>query len=69
MTHNITITLLDIPEACGDWHDKPLRYVVNGPGVERQKFALKKDAKKYASIRRTTSDQWAAINRFVHSNW
>lgn len=50
----------------GDWHDKPLRYEVRGPGVDLQRFSTKKDALRYASIRRKSADQNEACNRFLH---
>lgn len=53
------------PEAWGDWHDKPLRYAVKGPGAEVQKFSTKKDALKYASIRRKAATQAEAGSLFV----
>lgn len=55
-TTEVTIAPLDRPEYSGDWHDKPSRYAVNGPGTECQKFSTKRDAQKYASIRRRAPD-------------
>lgn len=46
----LTITRLERPEHCGDWHDKPLRWVVTG--AEIQKFSTKKDAMLWARSRR-----------------
>lgn len=43
------IERLQSPEHSGDWHDKPLRWKVNGPEV--QKFATKRDAKLWARFR------------------
>lgn len=60
----IKIVKLEREEHCGDWHDKPLRYAVNGPRSECQKFSTKKDARKYASLRRRNSDQLIAINAY-----
>ena len=60
----IEIVKLQRPEHCGDWHDKPLRYSVNGPRSECQKFSTKKDAEKYASLRRRVTDQLEAINLY-----
>lgn len=57
------------PQACGDWHDKPLRWAVQGPGNELQKFSLKKDAQIYLRIRRKSSDEHSAINTFAKENW
>lgn len=31
---NITLEKLERPEHWGDWHDKPLRWAVRGPGAE-----------------------------------
>lgn len=52
-------------EASGDWHDKPLRWIVSGPAGELQKFSTRKDAQKYKSIRFRSYDQKIAINKFV----
>jgi hypothetical protein len=46
-----TVTKLDRPEHAGDWHDKPLRYRVDGL-PEIQKFSTKKRAHAWARIRR-----------------
>lgn len=62
----ITITPIS-PEGCGDWHDRPLRYKVSGPGTETQKFCTKADSKRYASIRKRSADQTTAINTFSRS--
>jgi hypothetical protein len=51
------------PIACGDWHDKPLRYEVRGPDAELQLFSTKKDAMKYASLRRRAATQHEAIRK------
>lgn len=60
----ITISKLDCFERSGDWHDKPLRWRVDGPGAEVQKFSTRKDAEQYARLRRKlTLDQ--AIKSFV----
>lgn len=48
----ITVSRLDCFERSGDWHDKPLRWRVDGPGAEVQKFSTKKDAERYARLRR-----------------
>lgn len=45
-----TIAKLGSAEHCGDWHDKPLRYIVTGL-PEVQKFSTKKDAEKWARLR------------------
>lgn len=60
----ITVTILPSPVHAGDWHDKPLRYVVSGPRSEQQMFSTKKNAQRYASIRRRSSDQMEAINKY-----
>jgi hypothetical protein len=64
----IRIEKLETPEHDGDWHDKPLRWIVNGPRKEGQKFSTKKDATLYAAIRRDSGDQQEAINRFVRQS-
>lgn len=65
MNTKITIEKLARPEQCGDWHDKPLRWAVCGPDAELQKFKTKKDALKFRSIRRRSSDFNAASMAFV----
>jgi hypothetical protein len=40
----VKVSRMDKPQASGDWHDKPLRWIVTGPDSEVQKFATKKDA-------------------------
>ncbi len=61
----ITIAKLDHKIYCGDWHDKPLKWGVFGPGSERQNFATKADALLYRKIRRTSSTAVEAGNHFV----
>ena len=63
----ITIQLLDRPIHSGDWHDKPLKWTVNGPNNEVQHFATKKDATLYKRLRRNAKDQSAAIELFVQA--
>ena len=63
----IEIIKLDSPEHCGDWHDKPIRWSVNGPGSECQKFSTKCDAQRYASVRRKLDNQLAAINSHIRN--
>lgn len=48
---------MDHAEHAGDWHDAPLRYRVNGPGTECQKFSNKKEADKYRVFRRRFATQ------------
>lgn len=61
-----TITVASIPpEHSGDWHDPALKYVVAGPGAEKQKFFTKKAALKYASLRRRSATQWEAMNQYA----
>src|SRR3954469_16058189 len=43
-TNTVTVEKLEKVEHHGDWHDKPTRYAVRGPGQECQKFSTKKDA-------------------------
>lgn len=60
------MTITRIPaEASGDWHDKPLRWAVTGPGTEVQKFSTRKDARRYRSLRRTY-DRRTATEKFVN---
>jgi len=61
----IQIERLQPEEHDGDWHDKPLRWVVIGPREEAQKFPTAKEASLYARIRRNAPSQAAAINRYV----
>lgn len=65
---NIIITKLVAPEHHGDWHDKPLRYAVFGPGTEVQKFCTKKDAELYRRIRRRSASLADASRAFA-STW
>ena len=55
----------DKPEHYGDWHDKPVRYKVCGPGNELQKFCNKKDARLYKSIRLDSMDANTASRKFA----
>jgi hypothetical protein len=55
------------PEHCGDWHDKPVRYSVTGPNAEVQKFSTKKEAERYARMRRRAESQNEAMNRYVRN--
>lgn len=64
MKADISIHKIEKPIYCGDWHDKPLRWAVVGPRDEQQNFETKKNAMKYASIRRRVSDQLEAINLY-----
>lgn len=53
---NITITKLERPEHHGDWHDKPTRWAVHGPGTELQKFSTKAEAMLWKRIRKASPD-------------
>lgn len=55
----IKVLRLVCPEHSGDWHDKPLKWKVAGPGDEVQKFLTRKDADQYARLRRKMSQQKA----------
>jgi hypothetical protein len=59
------IEKLETPEQDGDWHDKPLRWIVKGPGDEAQKFPTKKDAALWARIRSSSASQLEAISRYA----
>ena len=61
----LTITKLPCPEHHGDWHDKPLKWIVQGPGEECQKFANHKDSSRYSGIRRKSLNQQEATRTFV----
>jgi hypothetical protein len=58
-----TVNRLERAYHQGDWHDKPLRYEVIVSGELRQCFSTKKDATRYASLRRRSIDQVSAISR------
>lgn len=64
-SRKITVSRLPHPEASGDWHDKPLRWVVTGPASELQKFSTQKEARRYKSLRFQSYDQKIAMNKFV----
>ena len=51
-------------ERSGDWHDRPLRWRVVGPGNEVQKFSTKKEAALYRTIRRNSTEQKIAIRAY-----
>jgi hypothetical protein len=60
------ISIVAIPsERSGDWHDKPLRYAVNGPGNEVQKFPTKRSAENYRTVRRKAATMSEAIAAYV----
>ncbi len=63
----VRVSRMDKPQASGDWHDKPVRWQVSGPGSEVQKFSSRKDARLYASIRRRAASQKEAGDEFVRS--
>lgn len=63
--NGIKIVRLFKVEESGDWHDAPLKWKVEGPKLEVQKFATKKEATRYASIRRTSKDQTEAFRRYT----
>lgn len=61
----ITIKKLEQPIHDGDWHDKPFKWAVTGPGQEYQIFSTKTYALAYASIRRKVDTKNEAFARFV----
>ena len=61
----VTVSKLATPYHDGDWHDTPLRWTVIGPGKEVQNFSTKKDALKFASIRRKSPDYATASREFA----
>lgn len=61
------IERLPEPIASGDWHDKPLKWTVIGPGDEVQNFRTKKDATTYARIRKTAPSFREAARIFIFS--
>ena len=60
----ITVTRLDQPYHSGDWHDKPLAWAVDGPGLEVQHFSTRKNAELYARCRRKASGMNEASNLY-----
>jgi hypothetical protein len=67
-TPTIKIEKLETPIYEGDWHDKPLRWRVVGPGQELQNFSTKSSARHYAKIRRRSPDANTASNAFVRAS-
>jgi hypothetical protein len=59
------ILKLEHPVQSGDWHDKPLKWKVVGPGTEVQMFATKREATEYRRLRRSVATQQQAISAFV----
>ncbi len=64
---NMKIVKLDRAIRDGDWHDKPLRWQVSGPGSEVQNFSTKKDALLFKSLRRRSAGQQDAIRNFIEA--
>ena len=62
-TVKLTISKLATPVRCGDWHDRPLKWEVNG--AEKQLFATKKDALLWAKIRRHSASFLETFDKFV----
>ena len=61
------IERLPHPVCSGDWHDKPLKWTVIGPGNEVQNFRTKKDATAYRRCRKVTSSIGEASRLFIAS--
>lgn len=61
----ISIEKLPSPEYYGDWHDKPLKWKVVGPGPEVQKFSTKRDSMTYKRLRTKVKTQPEAINAYI----
>lgn len=59
-----TITPIIPPEHSGDWHDKPLKWQVNGL-PEVQKFPTKKDARMWIRIRKKAPSFIEAMRVFL----
>lgn len=68
MTDSITITKLSTPIREGDWHDKPLRWLVSGPAQEMQNFSTKRNATRYRTLRRKAGTITEAINAYVRES-
>jgi hypothetical protein len=65
--NKVTVSKLATPYKAGDWHDPALKWTVRGPGTDRQDFCTKKDALKYATIRRHSASQAEAGNKYVRA--
>ena len=61
----VNIARLERPVHAGDWHDAPSRWEAAGPANERQIFSTRKEAEKYARIRRRSADFTTAVNTFI----
>lgn len=61
------ITVSQLPALIheGDWHDRPLKWVATGPGDEHQNFSTKKDAMRFATLRRRSASFSEASRKFV----
>jgi hypothetical protein len=64
---NIAVEKLRNPISGADHHDPDLKWVVQGPGTERQCFVTKKDALKYASIRKNSASFAGAFQLYMKS--
>ena len=51
----------------GDWHDKPLKWQVKGPGAELQRFSTLKDAKLWRKSRRMAGTFNGGMKLFLES--
>lgn len=60
----IEVVALPFPLRDGDWHDRPLRWKVQGPGNEVQNFVTKKDALRYRSIRKRSFSFTEAVKAY-----
>lgn len=63
----IWIERLPCEEHSGDWHDKPLRWLVVGPFNERSKFSTLASARKYKSLRKRVRSAWQASIAYLNS--
>ena len=59
----LTVSKLPHAEHSGDWHDKPLRWIVSD-GIECQKFSTKTAALNFASRWRKSATMWEAIAKY-----
>jgi len=57
----LRIKRLPSPIYSGDWHDKPHRWAVYGPGSEVSHFDTKANAQLYARLRRKLSYRDAMV--------
>jgi hypothetical protein len=63
--NEILIKRLPTIEHHGDWHDRPIRWSVVGPGNELQKFSTRKEAEEYRRVRLRSATFAEAVKNYV----